>query len=75
MQTPKTIGQQTYQGQQMKITYTKNEALALMKKHIADLLDVDVTEITLSAYSDDFLSVTCTHVKTIVADESYQDPA
>ena len=75
MQKPETIGQQTYQGQQMKITYTKNEVLALMKKHIADLLDVDVTEITLSAYSDDFLSVTCTHVKTIVADESYQDPA
>lgn len=26
-------------------------------------------------YSDDFLRVTCTQVKTIVADESYQDPA
>ena len=71
MQKPETIGQQTYQGQQMKITYTKTETLALMKKHIADLLDVDVTDITLSAYSEDFLSVTCTQVKTIVADESY----
>ena len=59
----------------MKITYTKAETLALMKNHIADLLDVDVTDITLSAYSEDFLSVTCTQVKTIVADESYQDPA
>lgn len=59
----------------MKITYTKAEALALMQKHISDLLDVEVTEIELSAYSDDFLRVTCTQVKTIVADESYQDPA
>ena len=59
----------------MKITYNKSEALALMQKHIADLLEVEVTEIELSAYSDDFLCVTCTQVKTIVPDESYQDPA
>lgn len=59
----------------MKLIYTKAEALALMQKHICDLLDVEVTEIELSAYSDDFLRVTCTQVKTIVADESYQDPA
>ena len=59
----------------MKITYNKAETLALMKNHIANLLDVDVTDITLSAYSEDFLSVICTQVKTIVADESYQDPA
>ena len=59
----------------MKITYSKDEALALMQNHIASLLDVKVTEIEISAYSDDFLRVTCTQVKTIVADESYQDPA
>ena len=46
-----------------------------MQNHIASLLDVKVTEIEISAYSDDFLRVTCTQVKTIVADESYQDPA
>ena len=59
----------------MKITYSKDEALALMQNHIASLLDVKVTEIEISAYSDDFLRVTCTQVKTIVPDESYQDPA
>jgi hypothetical protein len=59
----------------MKITYTKDEAIALMQNHIVSLLDVKVTEIEISAYSDDFLRVTCTQVKTIVADESYQDPA
>ena len=59
----------------MKITYTKAETLALMKKHIADLLDVEISEIAVSNYSTDFLEVTCTQAKTIVADESYQDPA
>lgn len=59
----------------MKITYTKDEAIALMQNHIVSLLDVKVTEIEISAYSDDFLLVTCIQVKTIVPDESYQDPA
>ena len=58
----------------MKITYTKAETLALMKNHIADLLDVDVTDITLSAYSEDFLSVSCTQAsKKYAVDESYSD--
>ena len=58
----------------MKITYTKDEALALMQKHIADLLEVEVTEIELSAYSDDFLEVTCTQAsKQYAVDESYSD--
>ena len=64
----------------MKITYTKTEALEIMRNHISDLLDVDVTEITVSAYSDDFMSVTCTKVEKVTAprrwikDPSYQDP-
>ena len=65
----------------MKITYTKSEALDLMKRHIADWLEVDVTDITLSAYSDDFMSVTCKKVEKVtnprrwIKDPSYQDPA
>lgn len=60
----------------MKITYSKDEALALMQNHIASLLDVKVTEIEISAYSDDFLRVTCIQAsKQYAVDESYQDPA
>ena len=60
----------------MKITYTKAETLALMKKHIADLLDVEISEVAVSNYSTDFLEVTCTQAsKQYAVDESYQDPA
>jgi len=65
----------------MKITYTKAEALEIMRNHIADLLDVEVTEITVSNYSEDYLNVTCTKVEKTTAprrwikDPSYQDPA
>ena len=60
----------------MKITYTKAETLALMKKHIADLLDVEISEIAVSNYSTDFLEVTCTQAsKQYAVDEGYQDPA
>jgi hypothetical protein len=63
----------------MKITYTKSEALELMKRHIADWLEVDVTDITFSAYSEDFLSVSCKKVEKVtnprrwIKDPSYQD--
>lgn len=63
----------------MKITYTKAEALAIMKKHISDLLDVEISEIAVSNYSTDYLEVTCTQVEPItnprrwVKNESYQD--
>ena len=60
----------------MKITYTKAETLALMKRHIADLLDVEISEIAVSNYSTDFLEVTCTQAgKKYAVDESYEDPA
>ena len=60
----------------MKITYTKAETLALMKRHIADLLDVEISEIAVSNYSTDFLEVTCTQAsKQYAVDESYEDPA
>ena len=60
----------------MKITYTKAETLALMKRHIADLLDVEISEIAVSNYSTDFLEVTCTQAsKKYAVDESYDDPA
>lgn len=60
----------------MKITYTKAETMAHMKKHIADLLDVEISEIAVSNYSTDFLEVTCTQAsKQYAVEESYQDPA
>ena len=42
----------------MKIIYTKEETIALVQKHIADLLGVDVTNVTFNPYSEDFLCVT-----------------
>lgn len=42
----------------MKISYTKEETIALVQKHIADLLGVGVTNITFNPYSEDFLCVT-----------------
>lgn len=63
----------------MKLIYTKAEALEIMKNHIADLLDVEVTELAMSQYSEDFLAVTCTKVEKTkvrrrwIKDESYRD--
>jgi hypothetical protein len=65
----------------MKLIYTKQEALEIIKNHIADLLDVEVTDVTVSQYSEDFLAVTCTKVEKTknprrwIKDESYRDPA
>lgn len=65
----------------MKLIYTKAEAMEIMKNHIADLLDVEVTDVTMSQYSEDFLAVTCTKVdkpkraSRWIKDESYRDPA
>ena len=59
----------------MKITYTKAEALEIMRNHISDLLDVEISEIEVSNYSTDFLEVTCTQAsKQYAVDERYQDP-
>ena len=64
----------------MKLIYTKAEALEIMRNHIADLLDVEVTELAMSQYSEDFLAVTCTKIdkpkraSRWIKDESYRDP-
>ena len=63
----------------MKITYTKAEALEIMRNHISDLLDVEISEIEVSNYSTDYLEVTCTQVEKVtnprrwIKDPSYQD--
>jgi hypothetical protein len=52
-----------------------------MRNHISDLLDVEVTDVTMSQYSEDYLSVTCTKIdkpkraSRWIKDESYRDPA
>lgn len=64
----------------MKITYTKQEALEIMRNHIADILNVQVSEITVSSYAEDYMTVICTKVEKVTAprrwikDPSYQDP-
>jgi hypothetical protein len=65
----------------MKLIYTKAEALEIMRNHISDLLDVEVTDVTMSQYSEDFLAVTCNKIdkpkraSRWIKDESYQTPA
>lgn len=65
----------------MKLIYTKAEALEIMRNHIADLLDVEVTDVTMSQYSEDYLVVSCTKIdkpkraSRWIKDESYRDPA
>ena len=65
----------------MKLIYTKAEALEIMRNHISDLLDVEVTDVTMSQYSEDFLAVTCNKIdkpkraSRWIKDESYRDPA
>ena len=65
----------------MKLIYTKAEALEIMRNHISDLLNVEVTDVTMSQYSEDYLSVTCTKIdkpkraSRWIKDESYRDPA
>ena len=64
----------------MKLIYTKAEALEIMRNHIADLLDVEVTDVTMSQYTEDYLSVTCAKIdkpkraSRWIKDESYRDP-
>ena len=65
----------------MKLIYTKAEAMEIMKNHIADLLDVEIADVTMSQYSEDYLIVTCTKIdkpkraSRWIKDESYRDPA
>ena len=65
----------------MKLIYTKQEALEIMRNHIADLLDVEVTELSMRQYSEDYLVVSCTKIdkpkraSRWIKDESYRDPA
>jgi hypothetical protein len=65
----------------MKLIYTKAEAMEIMKNHIADLLDVEIADVTMSQYSEDYLIVSCTKIdkpkraSRWIKDESYRDPA
>jgi hypothetical protein len=62
----------------MKLIYTKAEAMEIMKNHITDLLDVEVTDVTVSHYDLDFLEITCTKIDKVkrarrwIKDESYR---
>ena len=65
----------------MKLIYTKQEVLEIMRNHIADLLDVKITDLNMSYYIEDFLEITCTKIdkpkraSRWIKDESYRDPA
>lgn len=64
----------------MKITYTRDEVIEIMKIAVAELIDVDITDIEFSNYGVEFLHITCTKVEKVTAprrwikDPSYQTP-
>jgi hypothetical protein len=59
----------------MKITYTRDEVIEIMKTAVSELIDVDITDIEFAHYGTDFLHITCTKQEKVYAIEpSYQTP-
>jgi hypothetical protein len=64
----------------MKISFTKDEVIKIMRNHVSDLIDVEVTDLEQSNYGEDFIVVCCTKVEKTknprrwIKDESYRDP-
>jgi hypothetical protein len=62
-------------GINMKITYTRDEVIEIMKLAVAELIDVDITDIEFSHYGNDFLHIECTKQdKKFKVEPSYQTP-
>lgn len=75
LQHPETIGATNYQVHIMKITYTKDEIIVVMKDYIATLIDVEIQDVDISNYGNDFITVTCTKKQKVYETEpSYQTP-
>ena len=59
----------------MKIVYTREEVIEIMKTTVSELIDVDIEEIEFSNYGKEFLHITCTkQAKKFEAEPSYQTP-
>jgi hypothetical protein len=57
----------------MKITYTRDEVIEIMKIAVSELIDVDITDIEFAHYGEEFLHITCTkQEKKYTAEPSYQ---
>lgn len=60
----------------MKITYTRDEVIEIMKTAVSELIDVDITDIEFAHYGTDFLHITCTKSeKKFATEPSYQTPS
>lgn len=44
----------------MKIVYTREEVIEIMKRTVSELIDVQITDIEFSHYGNDFLHIECT---------------
>ena len=59
----------------MKIVYTREEVIEIMKRTVSELIDVDITDIEFSHYGNDFLHIECTkQEKKFEVEPSYQTP-
>jgi hypothetical protein len=64
----------------MKIIYSKDEVIEIMKTAVSELIDVEITDIDFAHFSDEFLHILCIKKeKTLnprrwVKEPSYQTP-
>jgi hypothetical protein len=64
----------------MKITYTRDEVIEIMKAAISELIDVEITDVEFAHYGNEFLHIECTkkekttNPRRWVKDPSYQTP-
>jgi hypothetical protein len=57
----------------MKITYTREEVIEIMKTAVSELIDVEITDVEFAHYGNDFLHIECTKKeKKWVTEPSYQ---
>jgi len=59
----------------MKIIYSREEVIAIMKTAVSELVDVDIIDIEFNNYGNEFLHITCTkQEKKFATEPSYQTP-
>lgn len=59
----------------MKIVYSREEVIEIMRQTVSELIDVDIEDIEFSNYGVEFLHITCTkQAKKLQTEPSYQTP-
>ena len=59
----------------MKILYSREEVIEIMKTSVSELIDVEITDIEFSHYGAEFLHIICTkQEKKFATEPSYQTP-